>query len=404
MKIRFYLILLILVFSVQMHASGQNPDIRNIVNRVSGDSIFKHIEVLQEFDRQTLKNYRQCTDYVYNCLCNSDFDTIYFQEMEFEWTIFNKDSLYTSLPNIIAIKYGKSNPDSILVLGAHYDAPWILDDLEGIHTLAEIPTSPGADDNASGTSGVLEITRVLSSYQPERTIMVILFAAEEIGVAGSEYFLDHFRDRSKIFGMINLDMIAYSEGTDDPVAVIETNNNSMNIFNCCTESIAQYVPELHYVNHTDAAGDYVNFWEYNIPAISFIDGSPGSDNFNLYIHSLANTIGTSAVDTMLAELITKTIAATVMELNTKGTATLNEETELKNTEFILYPNPSKNYVHVEIEDLYSGNARIEILNIYGKVIQILISSSKESIIDMSDYSNGVYFTRMGNRVIKLIKM
>ena len=110
MKMKYCSILIIALLT--SYASGQDPVIQDIVNQVSGDSIFKHIDVLQEFDRQTLKNHRECTDYIYNYLKQSDFDTIYFQEMAFDWMISNKDSLYPSLPNIIAIKYGKNIPDS----------------------------------------------------------------------------------------------------------------------------------------------------------------------------------------------------------------------------------------------------------------------------------------------------
>lgn len=403
MKIKYYLILIIALFIVQLYASGQNPIIQSSVNQVSGDSIFKHIDVLQKFDRQTLKNHRECTDYISNYLANSDFDTIYFQEMEFDWTISGKDSLYTSLPNIIAIKHGGSLSDSIYIIGAHYDAPWILDNISSDDTLEEIPTSPAADDNASGTAALLEISRVLTGYHPERTIMFILFAAEEIGIAGSEYFIENFNEKNKITGMINLDMIAYSENKINPLAVIETNGISKNIFECCTTSISQYVSDLRYENSSSGAGDHLSFWEYNIPAISFIDGHNGTSSFNPYIHTTADTIGCSANDTILAELITKTAVATLMELDSKNSLTL-DEIFIGEPEFRLYPKPSKNYIHVEFEYLHSDNFRIEILNLQGQVIQSIIPNSKDNIIDISNYVNNVYVLRVGNTVTKLIKM
>ena len=404
MKIKLNLIPVIVLFLMQLHTSGQNPIIQSIVDQVSGDSIFEHISVLQEIDRQTLKNYRECTDYICNCLTRSDFDTIYLQEMEFNWIIGGKDSVYTSLPNIIAIKYGKSSPDSFYILGAHYDAPWILDNPDNINTLADISTSPGADDNASGTAGVLEVARVLSGYWPERTLMVILFAAEEIGVAGSDYFIDNIDDKTSILGMINLDMISYSEGNDDPLAIIQANTNSMNMFNCSALSITQYVSALQYEQNDVAAGDYERFWEYNIPAISFIDGRLGFDDFNPYIHSLADTIGTSANDTILAELITKTVVATIMELDGKSVATSYDKITAKNPGFNLYPNPATHYIHVEIGDIPPADLTIEISNTEGEVIQSIIPRSKEMIIDISGYVKGIYFFRVGPSVSKLMKM
>lgn len=119
---------------------------------------------------------------------------------------------------------------------------------------------------------------------------------------------------------------------------------------------------------------------------------------------MADTIGCSANDTILSELITKAVLATIMELDSKGTPAQNEVVTMEKPGFILYPNPSKNYVIIEIEDLYFGNSRIEFLNLQGQVIQSNISNSKKNIIDISKYSKGVYFFRVNSTVNKFIKM
>ncbi len=112
------------------------------------------------------------------------------------------DSLYLSTcHNVIAYKIGTTYPDHQIVIGAHRDS----------YPLA----SPGADDNASGTSGVLEIARVLSGLETKMTFVFVLFDAEETGLFGAWHYADRaFRNGDSIALMINMDVIGYYENAD----------------------------------------------------------------------------------------------------------------------------------------------------------------------------------------------
>lgn len=95
--------------------------------------------------------------------------------------------------NVVGVWPGQTTPEQIYIVGAHFDSVG----------------TPGADDNASGTAGVLEAARVLTQYQFDSTIVFIAFDREEQGLYGSyNYSLDHRYD--DIRGMISLDMIAYN--------------------------------------------------------------------------------------------------------------------------------------------------------------------------------------------------
>jgi hypothetical protein len=99
--------------------------------------------------------------------------------------------------NVVATQVGTLHPDSYYVIGAHYDSVG----------------NPGADDNASGVAGVMEIARILSQCPTEYTIKYIAFDFEEYGLYGSEAYVgDHLGD--DIRGMISLDMIAHNSGPD----------------------------------------------------------------------------------------------------------------------------------------------------------------------------------------------
>ncbi|MGQ9620490.1 MAG: M28 family metallopeptidase [Bacteroidales bacterium] len=113
--------------------------------------------------------------------------------------------------NVIAELRGSIHPDSVTVLGAHYDN--ILKQSEGNPFIAAY----GANDNAGGVAAVLEIARVMKkrNYQPAGTIMFIAFGAEELGLLGSKYHADMaMRNFMKIKFMLNNDMIAYQPNTD----------------------------------------------------------------------------------------------------------------------------------------------------------------------------------------------
>ena len=111
--------------------------------------------------------------------------------------------------NIAAIIPGidSSLRSQYVVIGAHYDhlgrSPVSSNDPK----LGFI-TRPGADDNASGTAGVLELARRFALQPARRSIMVVNFDAEELGLVGSRFFVAHppIPAHSIVF-MLNLDMI-----------------------------------------------------------------------------------------------------------------------------------------------------------------------------------------------------
>lgn len=111
--------------------------------------------------------------------------------------------------NVLGVLPGKGNLASeVVVVGAHYDhigrggagslAPWTRD----IHN--------GADDNASGTTALLETARQCAAWDiaNRRTILFIAFAAEEQGLLGSEYYVRHpLFALEKTVAMLNFDMV-----------------------------------------------------------------------------------------------------------------------------------------------------------------------------------------------------
>ena len=112
--------------------------------------------------------------------------------------------------NVIADIPGRG--DQHVVVGAHYDSVW---------------HGPGAIDNASGVEGVRRIGEALAGRDHERGVRLVAFAAEEIKLTGSRYYIDEAKLRGEldhVTGMVNLDCIAYGEKLNllaSPPALLE---------------------------------------------------------------------------------------------------------------------------------------------------------------------------------------
>lgn len=111
--------------------------------------------------------------------------------------------------NVIAQLTGTDYPDSVTIIGGHYDN--ILNSGDPFSVV------PGANDNASGVAATLELARVLkqNNFLPTGTIRFIAFGSEELGLFGSYDYAGKAMSASmKIKMMLNNDMIAYQPGTD----------------------------------------------------------------------------------------------------------------------------------------------------------------------------------------------
>ncbi len=111
--------------------------------------------------------------------------------------------------NVIGILPG-SDPklkNETIVIGAHYDHLGMGGEGSGSLS-ARTGIHHGADDNASGVAGLLELARMLSAQKPRRTIMFIAFSGEEEGLIGSNYYVNHpIVPLASTVAMINMDMI-----------------------------------------------------------------------------------------------------------------------------------------------------------------------------------------------------
>jgi aminopeptidase YwaD len=167
--------------------------------------------------------------------------------------------------------YLAGTTDEYVVIGAHYDHLGMGDE----HSLApsKIGTiHPGADDNASGTAGVIELARYFSKQPKQRRgILFLTFAGEELGLFGSEYYVNHpILPIDKAVAMLNMDMIGRIR--EGKVFVAGTGTGST-----FPELLREVKPpvEIH-ADITEKTGygdsDHTSFTTKGVPVLFFFSG------------------------------------------------------------------------------------------------------------------------------------
>lgn len=108
--------------------------------------------------------------------------------------------------------------EQIIVIGGHYDHLGFGGKNSGSRVPEEHAIHYGADDNASGTASVIEIAEKLAANRKDlkRSVIVMAFGAEELGLLGSKYFTENpLVDINKIVAMINVDMVGRLKETGE---------------------------------------------------------------------------------------------------------------------------------------------------------------------------------------------
>ena len=184
-------------------------------------------------------------------------------------------------PNILAYIEGSEFPNEVVIISAHYDHLGMKGD----------EVYNGADDNASGSSAVMELAQSFQMAKkqgngPKRSILFIHFTGEEIGLFGSKYYIENpvFSLDSTIVDL-NIDMVGRIDdnykGKKDYVYLIGTNRLSEDLHELSENTNKKYTNlKLDYTynigddpNNYYERSDHYNFAKNNIPIIFYFNGS-----------------------------------------------------------------------------------------------------------------------------------
>ena len=158
-----------------------------------------------------------------------------------------------------------------IIVGAHYDHLGLGDE----HSLAPSlrgTVHPGADDNASGTAGVIELAgAIVSSGKHRRGFLFLCFAGEEEGLLGSAYFANHpLEPLGEAAAMINLDMIGRLQNDKVYVGGIGTGST----FKPIVEKAAKDAGLQDDITGSgvDGSSDHTSFSVKGVPTLFFFSG------------------------------------------------------------------------------------------------------------------------------------
>ncbi len=181
------------------------------------------------------------------------------------------ETLHATVNNVLAYLPGKTS--EYIIIGAHYDhlghgnaSSLAPSEIGKIH--------PGADDNASGTAGVLELARIFArahrGERMQRGILFITFAGEELGLLGSaDWVREPTRPLADAVAMINMDMIGRIRDNKVYVGGVGTGTT----FKPLLEKVAgKYDFKPAYSAGGYSASDHTSFVTKSVPSLFFFSG------------------------------------------------------------------------------------------------------------------------------------
>ncbi|MDF1544516.1 MAG: M28 family peptidase [bacterium] len=211
-------------------------NIDSLIALISVDSCSSHSHTLETFGSRfigTPGNY-----------ASRDWAEARFREFGYDSVVVDSFSISydtrIECQNVYAVKVGGLYPNHQIVVGAHRDNYPI--------------TSPGADDDGSGSVAVLELARVLQGIETNMTIVFVLFDSEELGLYGAWHHANCAAARGdSVVLMHNMDMIGHIE--NDQYAIVWSGGTSF--YGDLWDSLANASPDIA----IDAAVDVGAYWD-----------------------------------------------------------------------------------------------------------------------------------------------
>lgn len=187
-------------------------------------------------------------------------------------------------PSVILTITGSETPNEVVVIGGHADS---------INQGWFSKAAPGADDNASGIATITEALRLamLTDYKPKKTVKFMAYAAEEVGLLGSNDIATAYgKNLVNVVGVVQFDMTGFNGSTQDIVFMTDYTNAAQNKF--MQSLIDTYIPGVTW--GTDKCGygcsDHASWHAQGYPASMPFEAK--FDDMNHAIHSEKDTLAT----------------------------------------------------------------------------------------------------------------
>lgn len=277
MKLAYFVSLLFITF-FSACSSSQNDSNSSV--DISEKDIEEHIAFLASEELKGREagtaDEAKAANYIADLFRNSNLepagdDQTFFQEFTINTTILNNPHSTNTggekrlSKNVVGLVRGTIESDEVIIIGAHYDhlgygefGSLYRGDTPQIHN--------GADDNASGTAGLIELAQYFGNYRPKTNILFIAFSGEEMGLLGSAHYVEEPTvDLDNTLAMINMDMIGRME--DNKLIIFGTGttaNWDEILLVANTDSL-----DLQLVKDGTGASDHTSFYYKNIPVLHY---------------------------------------------------------------------------------------------------------------------------------------
>lgn len=296
-----------------------DQEIVSIVDQVSLDNMKTKLNYLSQFHNRHSKSthINKVADWLMNEFINIGYHDVYFDNYK-----AYIDNCHYNLKNVLCTKEGNDN--KYILICAHYDT------ILKANWADAVSRAPGANDNASGVSAILEIARILYNQpQMKYGIQFILFSGEERGLLGSEHYAQFVKENGiQIFRLINLDMIG-NPFRGPGMVVVEVDNYDDEDDKCRYNKVAKNDKESIEFGelmakmsiYTDLkppildhiyGSDYEHFEAKGHIVIGAYDGSAEEDK-NPHYHSASDTPDLINWDYLRS--VTKMVLATIVTLH-----------------------------------------------------------------------------------------
>ena len=171
------------------------------------------------------------------------------------------------------VGYLDNGATNTIIIGAHYDHLGLGNEGSSLDANPKGKIHNGADDNASGVAGVLELARHFQSnrIKEKHNFVFICFSGEELGLHGSKYYSEHPTvDLSKVNYMINMDMVGRLEASK---GLSVSGSGTAAVW----EPLLKKISTDQLTIKTDSSGigpsDHTSFYLKNLPVLHFFTGS-----------------------------------------------------------------------------------------------------------------------------------
>ena len=160
-----------------------------------------------------------------------------------------------------------------VIIGAHYDHLGYGEDHNSLYTGGPAMIHNGADDNASGTAGLITLATILKKANTQFNYLFVAFSGEELGLYGSKYFTEHSPvDLKQVNYMINMDMIGRLNDSTHGITI-----GGYGTSPAWGKLIQQN--DDYFKIKIDSAGsgpsDHTSFYRKDIPVLFFFTGTHG---------------------------------------------------------------------------------------------------------------------------------